>query len=386
MGGRSTPSRTAEHMEQAMALLETGNAKARAGQWTGAAENFRSATQLNPVFAEAHHNLSIALSHLHDEAGAYASAMTASEHGSNSVVFLLNLGNTALRIDDLDAAENAFRAALLLSPHNPAIHGNLGMSLCRRQDWNRAIEHLIKSTDDASAAAPQLFPLAMAYRNQGHLDKGLQTIERFLTAHPSSEDGQLERAQILSDLSRWEETAAAAERILSNNPNKHEAGYLLANALYEEDDLDQALAVVETILSSDPGHFAATSLVAKIFHRRGREKERTAEVLYNYRAAKPDDFRGALLLGIFLNETADYAKALEQYEQTLALSPDRPEALERIGRLYYFLREYDKARFFLEKSLDHNPDSSIGIRHLADLNITTGRLRRMGPIFGPTHL
>ena len=244
--------------EESADSLSAGLKRANEGQWTDAAEHFQEAVRFDPQSAEAHHNLSVALSRIGDFEGAFSSAEAATELVENSAAFLLNFGNAAIRVDQTEMAEAAFRNALELDPENTSAHSNLGILHCQQKSWDSAIFHLTKANATEHPNPSVLVPLAIAYRNSGKVESARATVDRLLQSYPDSIDGLLESIRIHQALTNWQEAGYTAEKIIELAPDHFEGRYFLALSLHKQGQSETAVGilghleefgVVENILS-----------------------------------------------------------------------------------------------------------------------------------------
>ena len=115
------------------------------------------------------------LGHLYTTRGAFAQAAASFEQAlalrADDVPTLISLGEVHLAQGRPQAAEPLFTQALSLQPGSVWARIGLGRAASTRQDYVRAVEHL----EEALAVDPQAanihYPLAMAYRGLGELEK-----------------------------------------------------------------------------------------------------------------------------------------------------------------------------------------------------------------------
>jgi tetratricopeptide (TPR) repeat protein len=115
---------------------------------------FRRAIELDPSYAEAHHNLGLALAEegRHEEAVAqYRKALSLPIYPTPEVGYY-NLGNAYFYLNKPREAEEAFRAALRLSPKMIQAYWGLGrvLSLAGRLEEAKAAFRTARDLDPAS--------------------------------------------------------------------------------------------------------------------------------------------------------------------------------------------------------------------------------------------
>jgi tetratricopeptide (TPR) repeat protein len=115
----------------------------------------RKAVELDPDFAEAHHNLGLALAEqrrFDDAIIAYRKALSFPTYQTPEVAYY-NLGNAYLALKKVREAEEAYRAAIQLSPKLVAAYYQLGLILTQsgRKDEALSAFRAARDLDPSSA-------------------------------------------------------------------------------------------------------------------------------------------------------------------------------------------------------------------------------------------
>jgi Tfp pilus assembly protein PilF len=127
--------------ENAIALNQVGNARARQNDLPGAEELYRRALQLDPDYGMAHMNLANLLVRRRDFAGAVDHYESALRWRSNLPRAQLGLAVALTGLRDYPRADRAFAEALRLSPWLADAQLSWGLSLRERGDFDAAIPH-----------------------------------------------------------------------------------------------------------------------------------------------------------------------------------------------------------------------------------------------------
>jgi TolA-binding protein len=80
------------------------------------------------------------------------------------------------------------------------------------------------------------------------------------------------------------------------------------------------------------------------------------------------DLKACFRIGEQMVESGKYGEAEEAYLAALGFEPNNPEAMNRLGRVYYLQRAYEKASACLAIAISRKPDQSV----LADAHYNMG--------------
>ena len=243
-------------------------------------------------------------------------------------------GRAALAARDYAEAVNRLEAALQLNPAATVIHYPLAMAYRDLGDLDRTRDHLARGgarTGGRSAAGGAVFfpdPLmavvyTMLRSPQSHRDLGLQAAER----------------------GDWPEAARQLDLGVEMAPDNPVMRLNLGTALIRTGDAPAALAQLEAAVSLDPGFALAHFRIGTLFERSGRD----AEAIERYTAAVSSDASlsaAHLRLGDALRRTGRFEAALPHYREFRGEQARFGEAmaLVRLGRYPEALRVLEAAR------------------------------------------
>ena len=231
-------------------------------------------------------------------------------------------GRAALAAQSYAAAVARLEAALRLNPAATVIHYPLFMAYRGLGDLDRARDHLARSgarTGGRSAAGGAVYfpdPLmaevyTMLRSPQAHRDLGLQAAER----------------------GDWPEAARQLGQGVEMAPDNPVMRLNLGTALIRTGDAPAALAQLEAAVRLDPGFAAAHFLIGTLLERSGRDREAVDRFTA---AVTADAGLGAahLRLGDALRRTGRFEAALSHYRQVQGEQARFGEAmaLVRLGR------------------------------------------------------
>ena len=311
-----------------------GHVSIRLGDLDRAVESFERALAIEPRDVAALVWLTHVLVDLDRPAAAERLLDRARAMHPDTQALLYQGGRAALAARDYREAVNRLEAALRLNPAATVIHYPLAMAYRGLGDLDRARDHLARSgsrTGGRSAAGgavalsdPLLREVYTLLRSpQSHRDLGLQAAER----------------------GDWPEAVRQLGRGVEMAPGNAVMRLNLGTALIRTGDAPAALAQLEAAAGLDPGFGAAHLLIGTLLERSGRD----GEAIESFEAAVAGDADLAaarLRLGDALRRTGRFEAALPHYRAIQGEQARFGEAmaLVRLGRYGEARRGLDAAR------------------------------------------
>lgn len=183
-------------------------------------------------------------------------------------------------------------------------------------------------------------------RTQDDLKSALEAIERALELEPENQNAQLQKAEILSELSFREEM---------------------------EGGVDEAAAIVAKVLAEQPTHSEALLVSAKIKLGLGDLDGAVAQ-LRQALDAKPNWAQAHHLLGLALAAQEDYGAARVELGRALEIDSSHADAKLILAQVHFRLGEWE---YTVERARDYlkaRPDSSKARLILAQSLVRLGRI------------
>jgi uncharacterized protein (TIGR02466 family) len=256
-----------------------GNAHRDAGELDSALAAFEKAIELQPNYAEAHHNLGVSLRLQHRPKEALEHYETAQRLGLDGSEMRHNLGNAYMDLQQPERAIDAYRGALAKDATNLDTHRNLN-SLLWQQDH---LDDYLKSYRDALVAYPENEPLRLAYAAALTQQEAYAEAEEVLRQafHHSRGSSSLKSllAYAFEGQGRWDEALrmhAAAVDTRGSIPN-HRISY--GRALLARHRPDEALIQLRAAAALVPFNQRALAYLALCWRLLGDERD---EVLNDY--------------------------------------------------------------------------------------------------------
>ena len=299
--------------------------------------------------------------HVYRATGAHALAVASFERvlelRPDDVPALVWLGEANLAQDRPEAAEPPFTTALSIQPGLVAALAGRGRAALARREYERAVEYLREALERAPQALSIHYPLAMAYRSLGELDKAaahlqqrgdteilmpdplmqeLSGLLRSVSAYESSGIRALEHGE-------WEAAAEYFREGIALEPGSASLRHRLGTALSLMGDVPGAREQFEEALRLSPELAVAHYSLGVMMASEGRYQDavRRFENAVRY---EPDYFEARLLLGDLLRHLERTEDSLVHYERVITIDPRVADA--RLGHALALvsLERYPEAR------------------------------------------
>jgi tetratricopeptide (TPR) repeat protein len=298
---------------------------------------------------------------------------------------LVWLGYVYTELGRPDAAEAILTKASALGPDIPAVLYQLGRASLAKQDYATAARHLEEALRLNPAATVIHYPLAMAYRALGDLEKAQSNLDRIKgRAGPGaamtvpdplmaevrtilrSPEVHGELGQQASARGDWPEAAKQFRKALDLSPDSADMRVNLALTLNRMGDARAAMAELEAAIRLDPRLARAHFMMGTLQERSGRDQE----AIDRYTAAVTHDpglVEAHLRLADALRRIGRLEASLSSYQQVLELDPDREEA--RFGEAMALVRltRHREARERLRVAMNLHPEQPAFAQALARL-------------------
>jgi tetratricopeptide (TPR) repeat protein len=282
---------------------------------------------------------------------------------------LVWLADAYLQEGKPDAAEPLLMRALSQQPNVSAAVFGLGRVAAARRDYARAVEHFERALAIDGRSSIIHYPLAMAYRELGNVDK----VAMHLGQRGSVEIGPPDPA--MQALAAMLESAAAYEsrglRALEQNqvdvaielfrkgltlePDVPSLRHRLGTALYLSGDVAGARHEFERVVQESPGFAGAHYSLGVMLASDGKYRDaigRFSEALEQ----QPEYIEARVALAEALRDVGRAEEALGHYEDVLRLNPRSVAA--RLGRAMTLVSRarYSEAHEALTEGMRLHPD------------------------------
>ena len=324
------------------------------------------------------------LGHLYAARGAFEKAGAAFDRAlalrPDDVPTLIALGDVRLEQGRPEAAEPLFARASSLRPGSVRARIGLGRTALMRRDYRLAVERLEEGLAVDPEAADVHYPLAMAYRGLGEMEKAEAhlrqrrsgTVRRPDPLMRALRDSLRSPAAYERDgiqaLGRgdWQAAAAAFRRGIELAPENPSLRHRLGTALFMMGNEREGRAQFEEALRVSPEYPEAHYSLGLILEGNGRFDE----ALHRFSTAlrhEPGHVESRVRRARLLRRTGRPNEALSEYARVIAADPRGAEAPFGYAMTLVLLGRYQEARGRLEEAAARHPDQPMFTKALARL-------------------
>lgn len=200
------------------------------------------------------------------------------------------------RLERLEEANDAYRAALRCAPEDHLVLANLGGNL----------------------------------NDQKRFDEALPLLEQALALAPQALGARVNLANCLLGLGRAKEAATLIDAVLAEQPALPEALMLRGRLLTEDGDLEEGIRALRTALAQRPEDAEIRLGLARALGRDG-QTEPARELLLAVTASHPHRAEPWLALAELCLDIGEFAACESACQRALALEPTMPEAWAKLA-------------------------------------------------------
>lgn len=313
------------------------------------------------------------LGHLYKIKGPLAKSVQSFEQALQSqpsdVATLVWLGEAYLVQGRAEAAEPLFAKALTLQPQSVTARFWAGRAALARKDHARAVKHLEEALALDARATASHYPLAMAYRGLGDVEKAeahlrqkgdiqilptdplMKELDELLQS-PKAYDLRGGRALEAGDLAAASGYFRKGLELAPANPS---LGLRLGTTLFQMGDAHAALEQFAQVVRLSPEYSKGHYSLGVLMQASGRHQE----AIDRFSAAlkyEPEYVQARVGLAGALRQSGRLQESLAQYEQALKIDPSLSDAALGYAKTLVGLRRYEAARDMLVDTMKAFPD------------------------------
>ncbi|MDA1000538.1 MAG: tetratricopeptide repeat protein [bacterium] len=315
--------------------------------------------------------------------------------------FLL-LGRLHEELNDLGAAERAYKRALAVSPDNQLARARLGSIYIRKNNIKGALQEYEKLKQEAPDNPEVHRTLGILRFDQRDYESALREFRFVLARRPKDEIVRRYVAAIYQELKQYDLAEKELHELIRLVPGSAEGRAQLVRLLIikkEEKKAEEALVKAESVLPNDSRFpflrgvlFAQRKEYARAlpFFQRA-VKLKSSDVEYRFRLAtihyelkqwdetekeirdllrlQPKHTNALNLLGYMFSElNKNISEAEKLLDRALAIEPTNSAFLDSIGWIYYRQGRYQEALKKVQHALVKNPKDAVILDHMGDIH------------------
>ena len=296
------------------------------GKPRAAARHYQRALRLNPANENAAHEL-LQCWELSDE---LASAPTFFQHFVDEDPFSarawFNLGLAQLRLDNTDAAHDAFEYATLTDANFHAAYGYLGQTLVVRNEHRAALDAFGQSFPAGQPTTEALCNLGECHEKLGEWLDAKRYYQRALEMDQQTDEAWFGLGMVLAGQEHWYEALHYIRKALSLYDDSGEYWLGLARCEYEVGNVVSALDAYERATTADPASTEAWVGWASVLFEQGHYEE-AADLVKAALDAAPDDAELHYRACAYLLAAGRYRDAYVYLENALLLDFEKHSLL-----------------------------------------------------------
>ena len=272
-----------------------------------------------------------------------------------------------------DAAEPLLEQARALGPGSEAVQFQLGRAAGAAGDHAAAVDHLEAVLRQNPAATIAHYPLGMAYRGLGDLEKARH--------HLDQSGGRVGRGFVAGVGIQLPDPLIEALRMALRSPQRHRTLALQADA---NGDREEAVRQFRYALELEPGDADLQLSLGMALNRAGRAREAVVELDAALRL-DPRSAQAHYVIGTILERAGREAEAIGRYAAAAEHAPESIEAHLRLADAYSRTARVDEALPHYRQMLAFAPDSIAGRFGEAMALARLGRHREARDRFAAAH-
>jgi predicted O-linked N-acetylglucosamine transferase (SPINDLY family) len=306
--------------QEALRLIDEGNAIEQEGRRAEALQRYDTAVRLSPDLARGH----------------------------------LNRGNVLLDMGDTDGAIDAYATALVKEPRYAAAHYNMGNAHAR---FGRP-EAAVVAYRSAISLNPDFVDaevaLGAALEDLGQLDDAVSSYRRALVLKPDYAEVHSNLGNTLTKLGRMDEAIASYRRVVALSPHRADAYNILGRMLQAQGRPDDAVVNFRRAAEIDPNYADAHCNLGNVLHEIGRQDEAVA----CYRRAleiRPDSAELLSNLGNALRQLGRFDEAVRSLHRAREIKPGIAAIHLNLGNVLLDIGKLHGAAKSFRRSLEIDP-------------------------------
>jgi tetratricopeptide (TPR) repeat protein len=251
---------------------------------------------------------------------------------------------------DLAAAEKDFRAVLAAEPDNVGAHGNLAVVLMRRKRWSAALSEL-RAAERLAPRMPGIrLNIGLVYYRQADYGHAIEPFESVVRDQPESTQARYLLGLCYFFKERYAEAAQTLEPLWPRESANLNYLYVVSIAANKAGFTDLDRRATSRLI--EVGHdSAAFHLIVGKAHVAGGMYDRAMEEFQQAVAIDPKLPLVHYFLGTEYRRQNDFERAKQEFLKDIAIAQDVPYDYDELGAVCYALNQIPEAERYFKEAL-----------------------------------
>jgi tetratricopeptide (TPR) repeat protein len=249
----------------------------------------------------------------------------------------------------------------------------------RHGQAQRLLREAVQNAPDSWKVRKELVD---AYLADAKIDEALREVDDFLqrNAQGGNIDALAKKAQILTQLDRWEEAEKQCDMALATDPTNPDAHLVKGTVSLQKGDFDEAVVHLRQVIDTKPSESQGHLFLARALCLSG-ELSLAIEQLKAGLRILPKDVALRMELITYYQKQGEWEYALEAANTGLEQRPQDRLFLIQRGRMLTALEKPDQAEKVFKSIIDIQPEANTGYLELGRLKASAGDHAGAIPLF-----
>ncbi|MCE5184889.1 MAG: tetratricopeptide repeat protein [Planctomycetaceae bacterium] len=218
-------------------------------------------------------------------------------------------------------------------------------------------------TQDAQSQAVSLYVDAMMLNDLNDREQALMKLNSSLELDPKFALAYSLKGDILQNMQRYEDSAAAYENATTYDPWSVKDFFNLGKVYQVLKQWARAAKAYVTTVQLDPKHYEANVGAAQSYLEL-KEYDNALAYAQNAKTLQPQQAEPEKLLGDVFEGQKDHVQAIDSYRRALELQGNTPELMISLARAYLRSGRYSSAKELLADVIAMEPQNGIAYQYL----------------------
>ncbi len=243
---------------------------------------------------------------------------------------------------------------ILLDASNPNLYHSRAIFYLSDRQFDKALKDINQAILLDSLKSVYFVTLSDIYLMMGQPQNSRDVLIRAMNINPDDTDARLKLAKLYLIMKDYRNCYEMVRQLLLIDNNIASAYFTRAIGLLEQGDTNRAVADLMQAVDKNQDYYEAYLQLGDLY---AIKKDPLAEAyLKNALSIRPKSLEALYMLGMYYQETSEYKKAIEIYQNLAKIDSSFREAPYNIGYIYLvYLNDFKQAIPYFTESLKKDP-------------------------------